>query len=86
MATIMERVQTIVADKLGVEPSEVVPDASFANDLNADSLDLVELIMGFEEEFSTDDSPLEISDEEAERITTVQQSIDFLTERGIGDG
>ena len=83
MATIIERVQDIVADKLGVEKSEVVRDASFTNDLNAESLDLVELIMAFEEEFSTDDKPLEISDEDAEGITTVQLAIDYLKEQGV---
>mgnify|MGYP000870966589 CR=1 FL=1 len=83
MATIIERVQDIVADKLAVEKSEVVTDASFTNDLNADSLDLVELIMAFEEEFSTDDKPLEISDEDAEGITTVQLAIDYLKQQGV---
>ncbi|GIT12350.1 MAG: hypothetical protein CM1200mP33_5360 [Chloroflexota bacterium] len=52
------------------------------NDLDADSLDLVELIMAFEEEFSTDDSPVEISDEDAENILTVQDALDFLTKKG----
>ena len=85
MATVMERVQDIIADKLGVDKSDVVPEASFTDDLNADSLDLVELIMAFEEEFGTDDSPIEISDEEAENITSVQRAIDFLKERGVED-
>ena len=85
MATVMERVQEVVADKLGVDIAEVVPDASFTDDLSADSLDLVELIMAFEEEFSTGDSPLEISDEDAESITTVQLAIDYLSEHGIED-
>ena len=85
MATILERVQSIVAEKLSVDKDEVVPEASFVDDLNADSLDLVELIMAFEEEFSTDDNPLEISDEEAEQITTVQAAIDFLKSKGITD-
>ncbi len=85
MPTLTERVQSVVADKLGVEPSDVVPEASFTEDLNADSLDLVELIMAFEEEFSTDSSPLEISDEEAEQITHVQKAIDYLKEKGIQD-
>lgn len=85
MATIVERVQAVVADRLGVDSSEVVSDASFTDDLNADSLDLVELIMAFEEEFSTDDSPLEISDEDAEQITTVQAALDFLNDNGISD-
>ena len=85
MATVIERVQDIVADKLGVEKEEVVPEASFTDDLNADSLDLVELIMAFEEEFGTDDSPLEIADEDAEEITTVQLAIDYLKQQGIAD-
>ena len=85
MATVQERVQTLVADKLGVEMSEVVLEASFTEDLNADSLDLVELIMAFEEEFGSDDSPLEISDEQAENITSVQLAISFLKEQGVQD-
>lgn len=85
MATLLERVQAIVADKLDVEKSQVVPEASFTEDLNADSLDLVELIMAFEEEFSTDKTPIEISDEEAEKITTVQKAIDYLIEHGVED-
>ena len=86
MATLVERVQAVVADKLGVDQSEVVPEASFTDDLNADSLDLVELIMAFEEEFSTDGNDLEISDEAAESIATVQAAVDFLNEQGIADG
>ena len=78
-----DRVKNIVADKLGVEDDQVIPSASFVNDLDADSLDLVELIMAFEEEFSTDDSPVEISDEDAENILTVQDALDFLTKKGI---
>jgi acyl carrier protein len=85
MATVMERVKDVVSDKLGVDKSEVVAGASFTEDLNADSLDLVELIMAFEEEFSTNDSTLEISDEDAEKITTVQQAIDYLMENGAAD-
>ncbi len=83
MASLMERVQEVVAEKLSVDESEVVPDASFTEDLNADSLDLVELIMAFEEEFSTDDVTLEISDEDAENILTVQQAVDYLVANGI---
>ena len=83
MASIAERVQELVAEKLDVEKSEVTPAASFTDDLNADSLDLVELIMGFEEEFSTDDNNIEISDEDAEGITTVQAAIDFLSDHGV---
>ena len=83
MATILERVQEVVAEKLSVDESEVVLDASFTEDLNADSLDLVELIMAFEEEFSTADVDLEISDEDAENIQTVQQAVDYLAANGI---
>jgi len=85
MPTVMERVQTVVADKLSVDTSEVVPEASFTEDLNADSLDLVELIMAFEEEFGTTDNVIEISDEDAENITTVQAAIDYLKDKGVGD-
>jgi acyl carrier protein len=74
-----------VAEKLSVDESEVVLEASFTEDLNADSLDLVELIMAFEEEFSADDAPLEISDEDAENIATVQQAVEFLSAQGIQD-
>jgi acyl carrier protein len=86
VATILERVQEVVAEKLSVDESEVVVEASFTEDLNADSLDLVELIMAFEEEFSDDDVTLEISDEDAENIQTVQQAVDYLTANGISDG
>ncbi len=85
MATVLERVQTLVADKLAVELDEVLLESSFTEDLNADSLDLVELIMAFEEEFSAEGSPLEISDEQAEQITTVQEALNFLKDQGIQD-
>jgi|TARA_Y100000310_G_C20618646_1_gene782039 acyl carrier protein len=78
-------VRNVVAEKLTVDESEVILEASFTEDLNADSLDLVELIMAFEEEFSTDDIPLEISDEDAENIATVQQAVEFLSAQGIQD-
>ena len=86
MATVLERVQALVADKLAVELEEVELDSSFTEDLNADSLDLVELIMAFEEEFSTDGNQLEISDEQAEQITTVREALDFLKEQGVEEG
>jgi len=85
MATVLERVQQVVSEKLSVEIEQVVPEASFTEDLSADSLDLVELIMAFEEEFSSDESSLEISDEEAESITTVQEAFDFLKSKGISN-
>ena len=81
--SLLEKVQAVVAEKLSVDESEVVPEASFTDDLNADSLDLVELIMAFEEEFSSDDVEIEISDEDAESITTVQAAIDYLRDNGV---
>lgn len=85
MATVEERVKSLVADRLGVGEDQVTPEASFTEDLNADSLDLVELIMAFEEEFSDDDNALEISDEDAEQIRTVQNAVDFLKSKGAQD-
>ncbi len=85
MATVLERVKSIVADRLGVDEDKVVPDASFVETLNADSLDLVELIMAFEEEFTTDDRKIEISDEEAEKIVNVQNAITYLKDHGVED-
>ncbi len=85
MPTVLERVQKIVADRLGVEESAVVSDASFIDDLNADSLDVVELIMAFEEEFSKDGEPIEIPDEDAEKMTRVQAAVDYLKGKGIKD-
>jgi len=70
-----DRIKKIIVEQLGVDESEVVPTASFVEDLNADSLDLVELIMSLEEEFG-----LEISDEDAEKIVTVQDAIDYINE------
>jgi acyl carrier protein len=78
-------VKTIVVNKLGVEEDEVTETASFIENLNADSLDLVELIMAFEEEFSTDGSPLEISDEDAANIATVNDAVTYLKEHGVAD-
>jgi acyl carrier protein len=85
LATVHERVKKIVVDQLGVDEDQVVPSASFVDDLNADSLDLVELIMSLEEEFSKDGKALEITDEDAEKIVTVQDAIDFLKDSGVED-
>ncbi|MBI2170471.1 MAG: acyl carrier protein [Chloroflexi bacterium] len=85
MPTVLERVQKIVADRLGVDEANVIPEASFIDDLNADSLDLVELIMAFEEEFSQDGEPVEIPDEDAEKITRVQAAVDYLKNKGVKD-
>ena len=85
MATIYDRVKTIVIDKLGVDESEVGEDSSFVDNLNADSLDLVELIMAFEEEFSTDEKQVEISDDDAGNIDTIKDAVDYLKGHGIAD-
>ena len=85
MASVFERVRDLVTEQLGVEEDEVVLGASFIDDLNADSRDLVELIMSFEEEFSTDENSLEISDEDAEKIRSVQDAVDFLKDAGVED-
>lgn len=85
VATVFERVRAIVVEQLGVEEDEVVPGASFVDDLNADSLDLVELIMSLEEEFSSDAGELEISDEDAEKIATVQDAVDYLKDHNVED-
>ena len=73
---VSDKVKSIIVEQLGVDEEEVTPDASFVDDLGADSLDTVELVMALEEEFET-----EIPDEDAEKITTVQQAIDYITER-----
>jgi len=73
MASVEEKVKRIVVDQLGVDEDEVKPEASFVNDLGADSLDVVELVMALEEEFA-----LEINDEDAEKISTVKQAIEYI--------
>ena len=72
-ANVDEKVKQIIVEQLGVDEGEVTPSASFVDDLGADSLDTVELVMALEEEFET-----EIPDEEAEKITTVQQAVDYI--------
>ena len=76
MASVEERVKQIIVEQLGVDEAEVTPTASFVDDLGADSLDTVELVMALEEEFE-----IEIPDEDAEKITTVQQAIEYINER-----
>ena len=85
MATVFERIKSIVVDKLDVDEESVVSSASFVDDLNADSLDLAELIMAFEEEFSTEDNAVEISDEDAGQIATIQNAVDYLKANGVAD-
>lgn len=83
MATVFERVQKIIAEQLGVDETTIKPETSFVEDLNADSLDLVELIMSLEEEFSKQGKSIEISDEQAEKIATVQDAVNFIAEQGV---
>ena len=85
MPTVYDRVKEIVVDKLGVDEADVTENASFIENLNSDSLDLVELIMAFEEEFSTDDQPLEISDEDAGVLETIQDAVTYIIGRGVTD-
>jgi len=75
----------MVVEQLGVDDGEIVPSASFVDDLGADSLDLVELIMSIEEQFSTPSKKIEIPDEDAEKIITIQDAIDYLKDKGIED-
>ena len=82
MATIYDRLKIIIVDQLGVEESEVNPAAKFADDLGADSLDLVELIMAIEENFSTPEKKVEIPDNDAEKIVTVQDAVDYIKKSG----
>jgi acyl carrier protein len=83
VATVFERVKKVVVEQLGVDEKEVVPAARFVDDLGADSLDLVELVMAFEEEFSNPAHKVEIPDEDAEKIATVQNAVDYITDLGI---
>ena len=80
---LFERVRGIIENQLGVDADNVTLEASFIDDLGADSLDLVELIMAFEDEFKEEVPSLEISDEEAEGIATVDDAIEFLKSKGV---
>jgi len=79
MASVEERVKQIIVEQLGVDESEVTPNASFVDDLGADSLDTVELVMAFEEAFE-----IEIPDEDAEKIRTVKEAIDYINAHAKG--
>ena len=85
MATVFDRLKKLIVDQLGVEEDQVTPGVSFVDDLNADSLDLVELIMAMEEEFSDSERQIRIPDKDAEEIKTVQDAIDYIKELGIED-
>ena len=79
MASVEERVKTIIVEQLGVDEGEVTPTASFVDDLGADSLDTVELVMAFEENFG-----IEIPDEDAEKIATVKDAVDYIEKNAKG--
>jgi len=85
MATVSGRLKKLVAEQLDIKEEDLTPATSFADDLNVDSLDLVELITAMEEEFSTAEEKLEIADEDAEKIQTIQDAIDYLHNQGIKD-
>ncbi|MCX5998878.1 MAG: acyl carrier protein [Chloroflexi bacterium] len=85
MASVYDRVKAVIVDQLGVKEVDVVPTASFIEDFNADSLDLVELMMALEEEFSTQSKKVEIPDEDARKIMTVKDAVDYIANLGIED-
>lgn len=85
MADMYERVKHIVVEHLGVEENQVTPNASFTDDLNADSLDLVEMVMAIEEEFAGTHGKMDITDDDAARLKTVQDVMDYLKDRGVED-
>jgi acyl carrier protein len=85
VATVFDRVKKIIVDQLGVEEKEVIPSAKFADDLGADSLDLVELIMAMEEHFSTPGQKVEIPDSDAEKILTVEDAVNYIKRLGVQD-
>jgi len=85
MATVYEQVKKITVEQLGVEEGKVSPQSRFTDDLEADSLDLVELIMAIEEHFSTPDKKVDIPDEDASQLITVQDAVDYIKKAGIQD-
>ncbi len=85
MATIFERIKPMVVEQLGANEADVVLTASFVENLGADSLDLVELIMSLEEEFSNPTRKVEIPDEDAEKIVTIQDAVDYIKDLGVED-
>jgi acyl carrier protein len=85
VATVFDRVKKVTVEQLGVNNEEVMPSASFAEDLHADSLDQVELIMALEEEFSNPGGKIEIPDQDAKQIITVQDAVNYIKDLGIQD-
>ncbi len=78
MASTFERIKNIIVEQLGVDEKDVIPSATFLDDLNVDSLDLVEFVMALEEEFSDAKTKIEIPDEDVEKIKTVQDAVDYV--------
>lgn len=85
MASVFDRVKAIIVEQLAVKEEEVLPSASFIEDFNADSLDLVELMMALEEEFSSSNKKVEIPDEDARRIISVKDAVDYIINMGVED-
>ena len=85
MASILERLKKVIAEQVGVDEELIVPSASFIDDLNIDPSDLAELIIAIEQEFSTPEQKLTISDEDTEEIVKIQEIIDYLHDYGIED-
>jgi acyl carrier protein len=85
MATVFERLRKVIMEQLDVEEKDVNISTSLVDDLDADSLDLVELITAIEEEFSVSGTSIEISDEDAEQIMTVQSAVNYLNAHGVKD-
>jgi acyl carrier protein len=85
LATIFERLKRVVMERLGVDEDQVVPTASFIRDLNADSIELIELVMSIEDEFSNSSHKVVIPDEELERLATIQDVVRYLRGLGVSD-
>ncbi len=85
MATIFESLKRLIAEQLDIEEKELTPETSLVDDLNVDSLDLIELITAMEEKFSTPQRKLEIADEDAEKIYTIQDAVAYLHDQEIED-
>jgi len=85
LATIFERLKGVVMERLGVDEDQVIPTASFVRDLNADSIELIELVMSIEDEFSSSSHKIVIPDEELERLATIQDVVSYLGDLGVSD-
>lgn len=85
MATIFERLKRVVMERLGVDEDQVAPTVSFIQDLNADSIELVELVMAIEDEFSNSSRKIEIPDEALEKLATIQDVVSYLRGLGVSD-